>query len=263
MFVGNEMKTIIVLLGNARGGEEAWETMYKNLVTPHDADLALLFGEAEHEGSLYEKAKYVWEIEEYDNWRTYYEKVCKTDTWERIFEAYCRSGLSGGIDGHRGSGAIIFAFRHFLKTKRNILEQYDRIILTRSDHYYLREHPILNLEYVWVPKGEDYRGITDRHHVFSPSMIDQVLGVVEFLDDPETYRLLENCGFRCNPEMVLWAMFKKNGVSRKIRRFPRNMFSVARKNEQTRWRRGSTLMPGSTTLYLKASSEYQEAINEM
>ena len=37
-------KTLVILLGTARGGEETWNSMYKNLIEPYSADLALLFG---------------------------------------------------------------------------------------------------------------------------------------------------------------------------------------------------------------------------
>ena len=37
-------KTLIILLGSARGGEETWKSMYKYLLEPLSADLALLFG---------------------------------------------------------------------------------------------------------------------------------------------------------------------------------------------------------------------------
>ena len=38
-------RTLVVLLGNARGGEETWESLYTNLLDPQSADLALAFGD--------------------------------------------------------------------------------------------------------------------------------------------------------------------------------------------------------------------------
>ena len=35
-------KTLIVLLGSARGGEETWKSMYKYLLEPLSADLAII-----------------------------------------------------------------------------------------------------------------------------------------------------------------------------------------------------------------------------
>jgi hypothetical protein len=59
------MKTLTVMIGNARGGEKTWETCYKHLLAPLNSDLALCFGETNDKSSfLYQKAKYVWEIPE-------------------------------------------------------------------------------------------------------------------------------------------------------------------------------------------------------
>jgi hypothetical protein len=38
-----KISTLVVLLGNARGGEKTWHSMYKNVLNPLNADLALLF----------------------------------------------------------------------------------------------------------------------------------------------------------------------------------------------------------------------------
>ena len=38
-------RTLVVLLGNARGGEETWGSLYANLLDPQSADLALAFGD--------------------------------------------------------------------------------------------------------------------------------------------------------------------------------------------------------------------------
>jgi hypothetical protein len=36
--------TLVCLLGNARGGSSTWDSLYKNLLEPNRADLALLLG---------------------------------------------------------------------------------------------------------------------------------------------------------------------------------------------------------------------------
>ena len=53
-----DMKTLVILLGTARGGEETWKSMYKYLIEPYSADLALLFGKnLDKSSSLYQKAR--------------------------------------------------------------------------------------------------------------------------------------------------------------------------------------------------------------
>jgi hypothetical protein len=254
-------KTLIVLLGNARGGEDTWNTMYKNLRDPYNADIALCFGKNDIKtSSLYQNSKYIWELDEYDNWYDYYSKYFEGN-WYSLLEKNIHVGLLGGINNSPGSGAIIFAFRHFLlKNYRHILNEYDRIILTRSDYYYIDKHPILPIDNFYVVEGEDYGGVTDRHHVFNKSMIDDVLGVCEFMCSEDNFNYL--MGIQdINPEKMLQLFFTNNGIINKLKRFKRVQFTVSDVNDTTRWQRPVGLLPGHATLRIKYMSEYQQAKN--
>ena len=86
--IHKNIKTLVILIGNARGGEETWQSMYKYLLDPFSADLALLFGKTNNKSSsLYKKAKYLWEIEEYSNWRKYYENNAEGN-WNNFFNFF-------------------------------------------------------------------------------------------------------------------------------------------------------------------------------
>lgn len=260
------MKTLVILLGNARGGEETWNVMYNRLLKPLNADLALLFGETEKKrASLYLRANYVWEMPEYQNWRTYYEDNC-TGGWFDFYSLFKGTGIGGGIDDFSGSGAIIFAFRHYLrKHYLDILLKYDRIILTRSDFYYYGDHPDLPNDRFWVVEGEEYYGITDRHHVFPSSIAEKVLGVVNFIDDPNIgnhiyANLAKGVPIHINPEYILKLYLNTNGVSTE-NKFKRVMFTVAANDDTTRWQKPGPLLPGSSSLRLKYTTEYIQTIN--
>ena len=41
-------KTLVILIGDSRGGEKTWHTMYDHLLKPFNADLALCFGYKEN-----------------------------------------------------------------------------------------------------------------------------------------------------------------------------------------------------------------------
>ena len=210
-------KTLVILIGNARGGEETWTSMYKYLLEPYNADLALCFGEVkEKTSSLYQRAKYIWEIPEYKNWREFYEFNFNSN-WDLFLKQQKNdyATLMGGIDDFKGSGAIIFAFRHYLmKNKIELINQYDRIILTRSDFYYIDKHPILPLGKLYAVEGEEYGGVSDRHFIFDSYMSKDVLGILDFLcsvSNIETlYKFEENT---INPEKALLIFFKHNKVS--------------------------------------------------
>lgn len=250
------MKTLVILLGNARGGEETWNSMYKHLLEPLNADLALLFGKTDNKSvSLYSKAKYVWELEEYKDWKDYYVENCK-GLWYEVFNRYPCSGLGGGIESLHGSGGITFAFRHFLKNNfKHIGELYDQIILTRSDFYYIDDHPVLPNDTLYIVEGEDWGGVTDRHHVFPVSLWDKILGIVEHIEEDK----LRNCN--ANPEQALKQLFNYHQIEYK--RFKRTQFTVAVKEDPTRWCRASKKMPGSDTILLKYVKEYDMAIENL
>ena len=253
------IKTLVILVGNARGGEETWGSMYKYLIDPYSADLALLFGKtSDKSSSLYQKAKFIWEIEEYSDWWNYFKKFFSN----RLYDVYKNNeieGLGGGIRNFRGSGAIIFAFRHFLKNNfKNELIKYDRIILSRSDFYYIDYHPILTNDAFYIVDGEGYGGVTDRHHIFPSSMLDEVLSINEFLDSKENYQYL--LSKKLNPERALFEYFKHNKIIKKIKFCKRVQFIVSKKNESKRWSYTKGYMFNSNTLFIKYQKEYYKAL---
>jgi hypothetical protein len=244
-------KTLVILLGNARGGEPTWQTMYEHLLNVYNADLALLFGEKEDRiESLYSKAKYIWELKEYSDWYDYYNEFCDGE-WLAFYEKNKNHGTGGGIKDFIGSGAIIFAFRHYLKNNfKHIADQYNRIILTRSDYFYIDNHPILPNDKVYILEGEEYGGITDRHHIFPSSLWNEVLGVVEFLSS--------NPNVIGNPETVLKHMFMHSNINYDYCK--RVQFTVALPSDSTRWCKANGTLPENPELLIKYRSEYDMAL---
>ena len=256
-------KTLVILIGNARGGEETWETMYKNLLKPFGADLALCFGESQNKSqSLYKKAKFIWEIPEYQNWRIYYDENFNSN-WDGFMyqHKFKKASLMGGIDKFNGSGAIIFAFRHFILTNKiNILNTYDRIILSRSDFYYVDKHPLLKLGNLYAIEGEGYEGISDRHFVFDSNMSYDVLGVLDFCCNKTNYQSLKKyTSDTINPEKALLLFFNFNGIIKKLKFCKRVQFTVAIDSDYTRWKKKEEFIPGSSTIRHKYISEYLSA----
>ena len=253
------IRTLVILVGSARGGEETWNSMYKFLIEPMSADLALLFGKTqEKSSSLYQRAKFVWEIEEFTDWWDYFKKYFSN----RLYQIYKHNeieGLGGGIEDFRGSGAIIFALRHFLKKNfKEELLNYDRIVLTRSDFYYIDFHPNLKNDFFYVVEGERYGGISDRHHIFPSSMIDDVLGINEYLDNEKNYNYL--ISKKLNPERALIEYYKKNHLIKKIKFCKRVQFIVAKENESKRWSYTKGYMFKSNSLLIKYQKEYYTAL---
>ena len=76
-------------------------------------------------------------------------------------------------------------------------------------------HPLLKNDLFYIVEGERYGGLTDRHHIFPSSMIDDVLGINEFLDDKNNYRYLLSKNL--NPERALYEFYKYNKLIKKIK----------------------------------------------
>jgi hypothetical protein len=248
--INNNLKTLIILIGECRGGEETWRTMYQNLMIPYNADLALCIGkknnESIKENFLTKKSKYVWTINEYEDWYDYFrENFGSSGFWE--------SNLVYGLEGGGGTrGVIPIIFKHFIyQNYSKILEEYDRIILTRTDMYYIHKYPILSNDHFWLMNGEDHGGYCDRFFCFPSKYLKEGLNICEYVNSKELSVLLHkmyeqnsNLSFIQNSNLVLKKMFNSEcyhrlyfeytGIVYKIRRCPVLQFIVSSSQDTSR-----------------------------
>ena len=263
-------KTLVVLIGNLRGGETAWHTLYENVLDVNSADLALFIGynstrAAYHNATLFERAVHYWTFPEFDDWADALDLIPGVEEgWrDRILPLlHNRSTILGGVrhGGFRGSGAIIFMIRWFLAEKIQQLKltsRYDQFVITRSDHYYLCRHDLGTLDpnKLWVPSGSDWHGITDRHLVVNSKDVLKALNILPpLLQHPENYQwFLEHK--KGNPEMILLQRWIEQGLDQRISRFDRVMFTCGETGDRTRWQAlGKTVPEG---VRLKYAKEYR------
>lgn len=262
-------KTIVILLGNARGGEKTWRRMYENLLQPYNADLALCFGYSEDKSaSLYQNAKYIWELPEYEEWADYFVENFGSDgPWKKSFEMAPTSGFSG-LWGTVGSGAIFCAFQHYIyKYKKDILLEYDRIIVTRSDFFYLKQVPVFANEFCWIPTGDDHGGLCDRFKIFPSSHFDEVLGIVDNYINTENFhedfKDFAGLSYHINFEKCHLNHFKRIDYLKNIRGFPRVQFLVKTKSDMTRWGQTDMLVPFHDDLFIKYENEFNETMKSI
>jgi hypothetical protein len=244
--INNNLKTLIILIGECRGGEETWRTMYENLMIPYDADLALCIGKKNNEpikdNFLTEKSKYVWTINEYEDWYDYFKEN---------FNGFWKHNLTYGLEGGGGtSGVIPMIFKHYIYNNYNkIIEKYDRIIITRSDMYYIHKHSILSNDHIWIMNSEDHGGYCDRFMVFPTKYMKECLNIAEYIDSEELKNLLfrmykHNLSFiqnglplgsgLFNSECYHRLYFESTGIAYKIRRSPVVQFIVSALGDTTR-----------------------------
>jgi hypothetical protein len=232
-------------MGRIRGDEKAWQSLYENVLDVNGADLAVLTFEdippLYQNASLFARAKYVWQIPDYKDWTKALDVMNgNSNSWRKpLFDIYKdgNGGLNtilGGIGNIPGHGAMIFSLRYFLAQQlQKLTTQYDRFVVTRSDHFYLCQHDLrtLNPAYVWVPRGEDFQGVTDRHVVASRQDILDVLNILPpVLQKPKSYAK-QLSRPRYNPEKFLLHRWAEEGIQRKLRRFDRMMFVTVHPDE--------------------------------
>jgi hypothetical protein len=96
-------------------------------------------------------------------------------------------GVKDNYNEHPGSAGILIFFRWFLLKNlidNDLINKYDRFVITRSDFIYQLPHPKLHLmheNYIWIPDCEYYGGYTDRHVILSKQNIESYLYLILWL----------------------------------------------------------------------------------
>lgn len=229
-------KFLIILTGTPRGGVKTWKTLVEHLVKPLNADLAICFGKSfinQGNNFLSEISKYDWTFDEPEDWSEYYKKYY-SGNWRDFLLRGEDLGMAGGIDEYSGSGSIVsglkdIIFRNHLDTVLN----YDYIIHTRADQYYLDCLPEPNEDKIFIPEGEDYYGICDRFILFHSKYAKSYFSLCEFIDSAIDQNKVPEI---VSPESVLLSHLENENMLINVERIKRINFTVSKKGEATRWR---------------------------
>lgn len=254
------MKTLVIVYsGLLRGNLHSWSTILNRLVSPLNADLGLCFMETiPCENILYKNAKFVHTLPNALDKYEYY-KTSRPDDLKKIkvfFEKVNTRSFKGSAFFTLTVKDIIF------NTFKKIVKDYDRIILTRSDNYFLTDHPQLCENFVHIPTGEDWGGITDRHIVFPTLLWDRIMCNIDVICNTDIYKTKEYL----NAERILDIFFNAQNIQYK--RFQRNHFLMYNKDDKTVWpphllkENNSTIevVYNNIQFFAKYLSEYQEAL---
>ncbi len=246
-------KYLVVLAGSPRGGTNTWNTLYEHVLDYLDADLAICTGDKFYiDTVLYDKAKYKWIFEEPEDWFSYYRKNFKNN-WYNFF-------LEGKTTGLYNSGSIHFAIKDIiLKNHLSVINKYEYLIYTRFDQYYTSNHfeSISNKSKIYIPDGEDYFGIGDRHAVISSDLAEKFLGICQYLDnDISTQDVPEylNC------ETAYLRFLEHEKLLDYVQRYPRKQFTSATSRDETNWRIAKYKVYFFKDLLMKYPDEFLESI---
>ena len=264
---------LVIIFGETREYEHTFMHFKSNVLDVLQADLCLCVGDNARENKdnpFYKQAKYTWIYNEPEDWADALDFAQRTKgykgNWRQLLKVK-KKWLGGikGKNGQRGSGAIHIFFMWLIKEsiiKNNILNQFDRFIITRSDFIHRTPHvplEFLDPNFIWIPNGEDHRGIMDRHIVAHRKDIIDVLSIAdEIFSDPEKLYSKMSHYQKWNPEQYKKFIFDQMGLTSRIKRFPYTMYSIRSIDGKTRGSKG--IFSPKFGYYVKYFYEYRSAL---
>ena len=175
-------------------------------------------------------------------------------------------GIKDKDNEHPGSAGILIFFRWFLLKNlidNDLINKYDRFIITRSDYIYQLPHPKVELmdeNMIWIPDSEHYGGYTDRHVVLSKNNIHNYLNILNnFVLKSNEYIIKMNMKnkYDWNLEQVIQFHLEQNNVLHLVKEFPYVMYTVRNIYGSTRWMLG--IYSNELGYYIKYGSEYNKS----
>ena len=257
-------KTLVIITTSTRAHHITFQNFQSNVLDVLNADLALSVETQKYPvpDGYRSAAKYVWEInppKDFD-FMHFYDQISTNCFNHRFNETYAEViGAVGAVAGHSGWLGCInaakqnaccaqmlfyrwFALQNILKEKLYL--QYDTVIVTRSDFYWVGPHEKLDVERgnVYVPHGKDYGGVYDRHYVLSMYDAISALGHAEIVmerEDPneqKQYLISQGCDNGVNLEYSHYNWLT-NMMRLRLHRYPHSGLLVSDASDGTveRW----------------------------
>jgi len=152
--------------------------------------------------------------------------------WRKFLE------IKDNLNQQTGSGAIQIFYRWFLLKnliENNLIDKYDRFVITRSDYIYKLPHPKverMNPINIWIPDYEHYDGYTDKHAILSKTNIKSYLNILNNMvqKSNEYYMKMKNINKNnWNIEQLIKFHLEQNNVINLIKEFPYIMYTCRNK----------------------------------
>lgn len=194
-----EQRPVVCIVGTLRAVDLTYQNLIEKVIQPLNADLMFCVSRMNSEDEttlnkfrscnivdvcIYEEAE-----DNYENFlHSFLSQLTpeKQTKWHKYFDI--EGNWLGGIKGRRGSGFHLnFNYLKLLERLQNfkkIGSEYQRFVITRTDLFWMVEHPPLKLldpKFIWIPSGENYNGYNDRHAVCSNPNVSDYLSLLEFM----------------------------------------------------------------------------------
>ena len=274
------MKTLVIILGETRTHELTFNNFKENVINVLNADLCICIGidiKYNYHNPFYKLAKYKFlynEPYDYADAFDYAYNIILTENeninplnWREFLKI--KNQFMGGIkdndNEHPGSGAIQIFYRWFLLKNlihHNLIDKYDRFVITRSDYIYQLPYPNvekMNSNNIWIPNFEYWGGYTDKNAILSKTNIIPYLNILNMmvLKSNEYFYKMKNYNY-WNIEQLIKFHLHENNVLHLVKEFPYIMYACRNHNGTTRWNVG--IYNEKLGYYLKSEDEYNKSI---
>src|SRR5262249_46375605 len=164
--------------------------------------------------------------------------------------AFGNRAIQRGGRGWGSTASLEFYCRWLLLKglKDDVLDRYDRFVITRSDFVWLCPHPplsVLDRGAIWFPNGEHWWGLNDRHLVVSRADVANCLNLIEdiLLEPSQLYEELKYMKGRPaaknNIEQFFANHLRRKGLFHKVQMFPYVMYLARQVGDNSRtWHKG-------------------------
>lgn len=173
-------------------------------------------------------------------------------------------GVLDNENHHPGSAGILIFNRWFLLKNlidNDLINKYDKFIITRSDFIYQLPHPKMHLlddNNIYIPNGEHYGGYTDRHVILSKNNLIQYLDIFNcFVYKSNQYFDKMKLNDNWNLERLIKFHLNEHNMLHLIKEIPYIMYAVRNINGTTRWSQG--IFNENLNYYIKYYTEYNKS----
>ncbi|MFO1161101.1 MAG: hypothetical protein U1E60_19825 [Reyranellaceae bacterium] len=266
-----EMRTLVVTLGQLRAHQVTWANFKEKVLDQLSGDLAVCVGADDHldiANPFYRNARYRWVVPVQAALPRLFDRIQAllgvTMDW-RMLGDIPGTWLGRVMREEKPPGvAMPYLLRWFMLDNiraAGLDYVYDRFVVTRSDYFYLCPHPpleCLEIDKLWLPDGEDYGGLMDKHLVVSAAQLRRSCNLLdEILGKPDRMRNAMADSPSWNIEQAIHLHLETNGLLTKIRRFPYVMCLVRSPDDPTD-RTAGTYIP-DLGITIRYPSEFNEA----
>ena len=269
------IKTLVVILGDTREPKLTYDNFKLNLIDELNADLCLCLTikeDYDYNNPYYKLSKYNFLYNEPDDFSVAFDYAYENMTKPSVeinWRDFIKNTdiLFGGVKYNdeiiKGGGGIVLFLRWFLLknlTENNLINKYDRFIITRSDYIYQLPHPKLKYldgNCIWFPDSEHCGGYTDRHVVLSKNNVETYLNVFNSMITQYNNYYSITTGCVTGIEKLIKFHLKEQNVLDKVREFPYVMYLVRSEDGKTRWAHGNYSQ--NLGYYIKYHPEYDRS----